>query len=344
MIIIIFLKYLLNMKLINRFFVTMMTLVCVISSFAQKRGEDVPVQHLESRYMKLNSEVMQVYKELDSIFPLRYLANESPAKCSYWVNYNFVSRGEFEKYKPWVESLIARLGKVDGYRRTCSVTDSADVYKHVLSVNVVTPNNIQKDYFAVSLSNEWVSFYYDACIEGEDYGSTGSLDDLGAQPRKDIADAMDRLLNKYVNRKGVRKDSVYYDDHNKSYQYVSFKAEGQGKSSGARYVVPGCDESDYAKFRNAIRSYSVVCPVRTACNDMYWQYDVSAIAIARPGNQQPLMVAAALKGNNLYLMRAEGCDGKSFLPRAWTEDDAVWKMKDVYKLDARKPLEPPMVK
>lgn len=331
------------MKQLNCFLLVVLMTACAVSSYAQKKGAEMPEQHLESQYLKLNRDVMQAYHELDSVFPLRYLANESPTHCAYWVNYTFASKDEFEKYKPWVESILARLQTLDVYSRTVGVADSAGVYKRVLSAQLVTPNAVQKDKLIMSLSNTKVGFYYISAVDEEGFYSTGSLDDPNGQPRQDIADAMDRLLKSYVNRKNVRKDSVRYDD-NENYRYASFVAKRKGITSGVRYVVPGCDESDYAKFRNAIRSYSMVAPVRTACNDMYWQYDASAIAIARPGNRQPIMVAAELKGSNLYLLRVEGHDGMSFLPRAWAEEDAAWKWKDLYEVLGRKPLDPPAVK
>lgn len=333
-----------NMKLFNHLFIAMVMLVCAVSSYAQKRKNQVAVQHLESRYMKLNSDVMQVYKELDSIFQLRYLANESPTDCAYWINYSFSSRDEFEKYKPWLESIMSRLQNVDRYSLTFGVVDSVDVYGRTLSAQLVTPNTVQKDQLTFFISNKRVGFFYRAMVGTEEIRDTGSPDDPNGQPRQDIADAMDLLLNEYINRKNVRADSVSYNERNVYYQYVSFVANGNGGASGVRYVVPNCTESDYAKFKNAIRSYAVVNPVRTSCNDMYWQYDASAIAIVRPDKKPPLIVAAELKGSDLYLVRAEGYDGMSFLPRAWAEEDPVWRMKDVYKLLARKPLDPPVVK
>lgn len=332
------------MKLYYHLFITMMMLICAVPSYAQKRRNQVIVQHLESKYIKLNRDVMQVYKELDSIFQLRYLANESPTDCAYWVNYSFVSRAEFEKYKPWLESIMSRLQSVDRYSFTLGVVDSVDVYGRTLSMQLVTPNTMQKDHVTFFLSDKRVGFFYKATVGKDDFRDMGSPDDPNGQPRQDIADAMDRLLNEYINRKNVSADSVHYNEKEVYYQYVSFVANGNGRASGVRYVVPNCTESDYAKFKNAIRSYAVVNPVRTACNDMYWQYDASAIAIVRPDKKQPLIVAAELKGTDLYLVRAEGYDGMSFLPRAWAEGDPVWRMKDVYKLLARKPLDPPVVK
>lgn len=325
------------MKTINRLLWTwVLTIVC-LSTFA--RSEQ---QVYKTSYMQLNQDIMEIYHELDSIFPLRYLANESPADCGYWVNYNFTSRKEFELYRPWLESLLKRMEGVDAYSRTTQTKDSVNNYLRATELSPTTPNNIQKDRSYLYITQDKVSFYYRAKIEGQDFHYNIKEDDANGQPRQDIADKMDALLNQYIKDKNVTTQPVKYDAARCNYKFVSFSSKYE-TAQGYRYIVPNCKPSDYQKFRNAIRSYSRTAPVRTSCNDVYWQYDESAICIFRPNTPNPLIIAAALKGTDLYLIRLEGYKS-CFLPRAWAEDNPMWNFKDYYKLTGSKPLAPPAIK
>lgn len=291
--------------------------------------------------MQLNPVLMGIYHELDSVFPLHYLANESPAHCAYWINFNFSSREQFERYRPWVESLIKRLDKVEAYTRNINRTDSMEKYFNGVELVMKTPNSVQKDNCLFYISQSRMSFYYNACVEGEGFRFANNPDDPNGQPRQDIADHMDRLLGAYIHRKGVEKDSVYYPQ-DKDYRYVTFNSTNGEPSHGYRYIVPGCTAQDFRVFSNAIHAYSRTAPVRASFNDNYWQYEAAAICIIRPNDQKPLMVAAALKGTRLYLLRIEG-EHTCFLPRAWAEEDLKWEIKKRHKLTERQPLLPPVV-
>ncbi len=98
----------------------------------------------KTTYMQLNPVAMDIYHELDSVFPLHYLANVSPALCAYWVNFNFSSTEQFERYRPWVESLIRRLDTVAAYSRTTNLTDSASKYFNGVELTLKTPTACRK--------------------------------------------------------------------------------------------------------------------------------------------------------------------------------------------------------
>ena len=295
----------------------------------------------KTTYMQLNPVLMGIYHELDSVFPLHYLANESPAHCAYWVTFNFSSREQFERYRPWVESLIKRLDKVEAYTRNINLTDSVDKYFNGVELVMKTPNNVQKDNCVFYISQSRMSFFYNACVEGEGFRFANNPDDPNGQPRQDIADHMDRLLRRYIYRKGVTKDSVCYPQ-DKDYRYVTFNSTNGEPSHGYRYIVPDCTAEDFRVFSDAIHAYSRTAPVRASFNDNYWQYEAAAICVIRPNGQNPLMVAAALKGTRLYLLRIEG-EHTCFMPRAWAENDLKWEIKERHKLTERQPLLPPAV-
>ncbi len=320
-----------TMKTIHRILLVWLLALGGLTSVAKNNNK--------TTYMQLNPVIMDIYHELDSVFPLHYLANESPAHCAYWVNYNFSSTEQFEHYRPWVESLIRRLDTVAAYSRTTNLTDSAGKYFNGVELTMKTPNSVQKDNCTFYISQSRMSFYYNACVEGESFRFANKPDDPNGQPRQDIADHLDRLLRAYIHRKGVKRDSVFYPQ-GCDYRYVTFNSTNGDPSHGYRYIVPDCTAKDFRAFSDVIHAYSRTAPVRTSFNDNYWQYEAAAICVIRPDGQKPLMVAAALKGTNLYLLRIEG-EHTCFMPRAWAEEDLKWEIKDRHKLTERQPLSPP---
>ena len=74
-------------------------------------------------------------------------------------------------------------------------------------------------------------------------------------------------------------------------------------------------------------------PLLVSTNDVSWQYHEVAVRV-RLSNGRPMYMGAALKGNNLYLVRVEGStNGTGVLPRAWAEEDPVWKFDYMKKIN-----------
>lgn len=294
-----------------------------------------------TKYLQLNPTLKDIYHELDSIFPLHNLANECPTDCGYWVNFDFRSDEDFKRYRPWLDTVLRRLAEVPAYTRKTILTDSADNYINGIEMTPVTNNYLQKDYCYLIFRSKKMSFYYSSKIGGNGFDFAGDASDPNSLPRQDIADEMDKLMNKYIKRKNVRVEEVTYDETKFNYAYLTFTNLQGGYSSGYRYIVPNCTAADYSKFHDAISKYSRTSPVRTSFNDNYWQYEASAICIFRPNGQKPLIIASALKGTDLYLVRVEG-NNSTLLPRAWAEDNLKWELKDIHRVFERKPLAPPV--
>ena len=74
-------------------------------------------------------------------------------------------------------------------------------------------------------------------------------------------------------------------------------------------------------------------PLLVSTNDVYWQYHEVAGRV-RLSNGRPMYMGAALKGNNLYLVRVEGStNGAGVLPRAWAEKAPVWNFDYMKKIN-----------
>lgn len=212
---------------------------------------------------------------------------------------------------------------------------------HGIQGNATTPATEQKDTYY--LTDRGVAFFYNARIKGRDFKYQPGVNDPNSLPRQDIADEMDALLNRYTKRKGTKKETVSYAPGKTRYNFVTFNSNVNNGCNGYRYIVPNCKESDYAEFRDAMKRHSMTSSVRTSSNDVYWQYEECAICVFIPGSTNPVMVGAALKGTDLYLIRTEG-DGCCFLPRAWAEDSPVWDNSNTLHTTGRKALAPPVVK
>ncbi len=67
-------------------------------------------------------------------------------------------------------------------------------------------------------------------------------------------------------------------------------------------------------------------PLLVSTNDVYWQYHEVAVRV-RLSNGRPMYMGAALKKAMIFTSSGvEGpINGAGVLPRAWAEEDPVWK-------------------
>ena len=140
-----------------------------------------------------------------------------------------------------------------------------------------------------------------------------------------MADAVDQMLNEYINRTDVIKKDVRFDGRRTNYNYLTFTKSSNciPRCPGTCYIVPNCTTADYDRIYRFIRGYALSNSVTVASNDFLGTHEEIAIGVNQK-NRRPLMVGAALKGTDLYLIRTEGDVGShARLPRAWAEDNPV---------------------
>lgn len=271
----------------------------------------------DSPYVHLNQTAIETFQELDHMFPLRYLRNEEQHLASYWVNYQFRSEKEARQYATKLMVIFNRLNSVSAYRKYTETVDTIGREGYGLSLTLKTDTYRQTDYLKFGFDNRKMYFYYRA-----------GIDDMkpSREPRQDIADDMNALLRQYVKRKGVASTKVDYNDKER-YRFYSFAPKPiKGYTIGVRYVIPNCTQKDFMKFHDKIQGYSMVSNVHTAFNDVYGQYEEAAIRVQQ-NSDRSLMVAVALKGTDLYLIRTEGDVGLlGYMPRAWAEKDPHWNI------------------
>ena len=144
----------------------------------------------------------------------------------------------------------------------------------------------------------------------------------------------DSLFNAYAERKGTKEEDVHYQGNLvRIICLIQGPNRGGRTTDGVKYVVPRCNERDYSRFYDLFHKYLKKVPLLVSTNDVYWQYHEVAVRV-RLSNGRPMYMGAALKGNNLYLVRVEGStNGTGVLPRAWAEEDPVWKFDYMKKIN-----------
>lgn len=283
---------------------------------AQSRNEWYGKQAMQGEHLTLNPEMIEIFNTLDKTFPKRYLINEEPNHVGMWVVYKFKGRKEYEEYRPLIKKLIDRINRMPAYRAYTERLDSAGMEGYSIALTPKTDTYEQTDYVNLAIRPKEMRFHYRARIDNTP---------MPWEQRQDVADAVDQMLNEYINRTGVTKKDIRFDGRRTNYNYLTFTKPSNCtlRCSGTCYIVPNCTTADYDRIYRFIRGYALSNSVTVASNDFLGIYEEIAIGVNQK-NRRPLMVGAALKGTDLYLIRTEGDVGShAWLPRAWAEDNPV---------------------
>lgn len=273
--------------------------------------------NMQSPYLTLNPKIVDAFSVLDSIFPMRYLINEEPHIVLYHVGHYFKNEADYNRNLPKLTAIMEELKQIPAYRLYTSIIDTVGQSAMEIAVSPKTERYGQTDFLKMSISPRIVVFEYTASVPQMKMPTTSN---------QEIANHVDDLLQQYIRRGKVKKEPISFDGYQTNYWYLSFlkKYDSTYRCSGTRYIVPNCTEKDFEQFYRLFRDYALVNDVSIASNDIYNWYEATAISVHQD-NRRPLMVAAALKGTDLYLIRCEGeANSQGWLPRAWTEDDPVW--------------------
>lgn len=291
---------------------TLLLCATVAVGHAQSRNVWYGKQVKQGEYLTLNSELIDVFNTLDSIFPKHYLINEEPNCVGMWVNSRFKNQKEYEDVRETIEQLIIRLRDVPAYRSYTERIDSTGASGFGISLTPKTDNYAQKDYAYLNLNPTSFSFHYTGYIEGMK---------MPWEKRQDVADAIDKLFAKYIKKKGVKSEKIDFDGEKFVYRYSCFfkQYDSTYRCSGVRYVVPNCTSEDYDIIYRFLRDYAMTNSVTVASNDMSSKYEEITLSVNQDNNS-PVIFGAALRGTDLYLIRTVGETGsQAWIPRAWAE-------------------------
>lgn len=264
-----------------------------------------------------NPAVMQIFRELDKMFPKHYLTRRDISRGQYWLIYIYEDQEDYKKHQPKLWEIFKKLNKLPALHKYVEEIDSADVQAKHYSMTFPTQINGQTDYLSLSTDNNRLRFFF---------LSQNKLIVPNANPLPDqkVVAELESLLKEYLSRPDVRMEDVTYKGNVDYGQYEDFE-NSRRNVSGRRYIVRNCSEKDYQRFYALFHKYIKKDYVFAASHDVYWDYDECTVRV-RQSNGRPLFMSAALKGNDLYLLRAEGTpDGGGALPRAWAEDNPVWE-------------------
>lgn len=293
-------------------------LLAVLTLSAQPRSNSQRIApEMQSPYLELNREAVAAFDTLDRLFPMHYLINEEPHVVYYHISYDFKNEADYRRHLPSLLAVLEELKRIPSYRIYTETIDTTGNSGITIVMSPKTDRYGQSDYLRMDIKSRLVYFEYMASAPQMKMPTTSN---------QHIADSVDGLLNRYIHRSKVRKEPVSFDGNRTHYKILSFykKYDSTYRCSGTRYIVPDCTEKDLERFYRLFRSYALVNDVSVASNDVYFWYEETGISVHQ-NSRRPLMVAAALKGTDLYLIRCEGDVGsQGWLPRAWAEDNPVW--------------------
>lgn len=287
----------------------------VTTTHAQSRNAWYGNQTMQGEYLTLNPELVSIFNTLDSIFPKQYVINEEPHYVTMWVDYSFKNRKDYERHLDTIRQLIERMSHLPIYRSYIEQIDSTGIERYAINLTPKTNTYEQKDYAYLTITPKTMDFLYSANINGMK---------MPWERRQDVADAGDRLLDEYIHRTGVKQDTVAFDGTKTNYRRLSYTKPYDciPHCTGIRYVVPHCTAADYDRIYRFIRSYALQNSI-TVTSNIVRRTNYEAVSFSvKQDNQRPLIIGAALKGTDLYLIRAEGEKGsQAWIPRAWAEDN-----------------------
>ena len=67
---------------------------------------------------------MNLYHQLDSMFPKRYQTNRWLTGAQYWVNHWYESEEEYRKFKPEIDAMFQQLDGMRTFHKYTETTDS----------------------------------------------------------------------------------------------------------------------------------------------------------------------------------------------------------------------------
>jgi hypothetical protein len=277
-------------------------------------------------YYKEHPQAMEIFNRLNDMFPRRYLIHRNLPNSFYHLEYYFNDEEDYNRHQAALKRIINDLKSIKATRIMSDIVDSAHVQseKYTLTLNASIMG--QSDKLHLDFNRERVIFHYEA-------RNIMVRDRFLPVQNPDVIEEAETLFHKYITRKRVTKRNVtYYDGINYirsvwdwNYHPGNWHRE---ITRGTRYVVPNCTEKDFELFRKQFRKYIKKDHCNLTENDVYWQFEQSCLWMILP-DMTSLSFCAALRGNDLYLLRTESEKNKGILPRAWATEDLIWNAKNL---------------
>ena len=205
-------------------------LFCVFSLISMKAQNDSRVAQIP--------EIVDLYEQLENMFPYSDYVNLTQTEVSYWVNNNMKQTEDFAQGLKKMQSAIKKIKAIYGDDNiVVESTNSDDSLVFACRPNY--HDSVQSNYMEIVYNREKVHFYY---------GS--SLNDKSAnyhEANDNIVVDIDNMLKTFMMRSGVTKDSIVFDGPSYKYQLVTFTNFQQmmQHAEGVVYNIPNAKHSDW---------------------------------------------------------------------------------------------------
>ena len=272
----------------------------------------------DTRCVEPLPELVEIYEELNKMFPNSDYVILRQDEASYWVNRTTaISPDMREKIKQIFLSHNLTFSEKEEV-----LSEQEKISRDmVFSATLHGSKRDQTNYVELLCNDEGLHFYYYSKL---------LKPVLSYEANDRIAEEFDRLFAKYTSKKGVTNKPIVYDGYTYMYQLVTFNNSQQLKqhAEGIIYTVPNCKESDWKLFFDLMKGYAFKSGIKVAWNDVYRDYEAVEILVERE-NTIPIVFGATFRNGIMKLIRLEGTmDHNIVLPRVWPEESPVFNPKE----------------
>lgn len=263
-----------------------------------------------------NWELSNLFWDLKQNFSQTYLIRQTNDWIIYDLNYWFTSEKDRQARQQLPDHIFDKLDKLKTLRKfTESIEEKGKYYKKY----TLTTQSAQKgqiDFVMLEVGDNKVNFQYKANAD-----VNGKRLPVSMLKANEIKGKMEALYRPYIARKNVREQQVTYDWNLRKY-HRSIAADNTTKVTRAtRYRIPACTQKEYEAVVRHFQQIQQQYNVFTATNDVFWEYEETAIAFRDDDGRLHTYGVALKPDGTLYLIESHA----GALPRLWAEDNAVWE-------------------
>ena len=267
---------------------------------------------VKTSYMQLNEKAVEVYNELCELFPMTYVGIEFPWEADYFIHAKFNDLNDYKNKQEKINAIVDKVLQIDYTRRS---VDNNENGQNTIFVRVKNPDNTS-GWLKMEWDNQTLEFvYYIFNAPSSGYA--------GVMSCQSVVDDLDSDFKKLTQKNNVQSQKVTYEGN--IYGKYTFNSIKYPLTQGTKYVVADANHDDFMGLAKKMKAYSFKKDVHVMYSNVYGRYEQIGLCCYNV-QRRVVCFATAYKEGKLFLIRVEsGIGGPRFLPRAWAEDDPVWK-------------------
>ena len=296
----------------KRLYFILLVLFPIIVVAQEKQSIAFAQTKVKTSHMQLNEKAMEVYNDLCELFPMTYVGIEFPWEVDYFIHAKFNDPDDYKNKLTKLNAIVEKVLQINYTRRSI---DNNENGQNNIIIRVKNPDNTT-GWLKMEWNNQMLEFVY-YIFQPPASGYAGVLSS------QSIVEDLDSDFKKLTRRNNVQCQDVSYEGD--IYGKYTFNGLKFPLTHGVRYIIADAIHDDFMALTNKMKAYSFVNDVHVMYSNVYGRYEQIGLCCYND-KRHVVCFATAFKDGKLYLIRVEsGIGGPRFLPRAWAEDDPVWR-------------------